>query len=291
VSGAAGGRGKFFTPHRVFTIFKYTVYILLAYNILLWFQEDLAASAETFGNTVTWRNVVEAYSATFDTAAWVILLLMFELETAVVPDEKLKGGLKLFFTAISLVCYFFIVYSFWGYCVKFGMISNVVPFDVADICSLIGADWNYIASLDDYPPLDVAACTAMQGQQVLQVAGTDILGTAESHRGAFGLAVIDIINAGTWLIIVALLEIEVFLQLRDALSDRIMKYGKYVKGFFYLILFVCAAYWGLEGTFLDFWDAFLWLVAFIFIELNIFQWHEEVEDEIKPGDQPASFDP
>ena len=41
----------------------------------------------------------------------------------------------------------------------------------------------------------------------------------------------------------------------------------------------CAAYWGFEGTFLDFWDAFLWLVAFIFIELNIFQWHEEAEDE------------
>ena len=25
-------------------------------------------------------------------------------------------------------------------------------------------------------------------------------------------------------------------------------------------------------------DAFLWLVAFIFIEMNIFKWHEEVEE-------------
>ena len=270
---------RWLTPHTVFTAFKYTIYILLAYNILLWFQEDLAASAETFGDTVTWRNVVQAYSATFDTAAWVILLVLFELETAVIPDEKLKGGLKVLFVTLGLICYFFIVYSFYGYCAKFGMISQVIPFDVADICSLVGTDWNYIASLDDYPHIDVEACAAMQGQSLLQVTGTDIIATVEAHKGAFGLAVIDIVNAGTWLIIVVLLEVEVLLQLKDALTDRMMMLGKYIKGFFYLILFVCAAYWGFEGTFLDFWDAFLWLVAFIFIELNIFQWHEEVEEE------------
>jgi len=79
--------GKFLHPHSVFTLFKYAVYCLLAYNAFLFFQEDLAASAETFGDTVTWRNVVEAYSATIDTSAWVLLLLLFELETAVIPDE------------------------------------------------------------------------------------------------------------------------------------------------------------------------------------------------------------
>ena len=56
-------------------------------------------------------------------------------------------------------------------------------------------------------------------------------------------------------------------------------WGKYIKGFFYAVLFVCAAYWGVKGSFLDFWDAFLWLVAFIFIELNIFQWNAETEEE------------
>lgn len=75
-----------------------------------------------------------------------------------------------------------------------------------------------------------------------------------------------------------LLEVEVYLQLKDKLTLRMMMIGKSIKGFFYLILFAAAAYWGLNGVFLDFWDAFLWLVAFIFIELNIFQWHEEAEE-------------
>jgi hypothetical protein len=275
MSAMISNNKRMLNPERLFNLFKYTVYLLLAYNILLWFQEDLAASAETFGDTVTWRNVVEAYSATIDTAAWVVLLLLFELETAVIPDEKLKGGLKWFFTGIVAVCYVLITWAFYGYVAKYGVITDVVPFSVVDVCSLVGTEWNYIVDLDDYPPIDSTSCLALQGQELFQVTGLEIIGTAASLKSAVGLAIIDIINAGTWLIIVVLLQVEVWLQLKDKLSDRLMLLAKISKGFFYSILFVCAAYWGINGTFLDFWDAFLWLVAFIFIELNIFQWHEE----------------
>ncbi|MBT8060894.1 MAG: hypothetical protein KJO33_14975, partial [Gammaproteobacteria bacterium] len=106
-----------------------------------------------------------------------------------------------------------------------------------------------------------------------------IIASAEQLNGAIGLAWIDIINAGTWLIIVVLLEVEVWLQIKGLLTDRMLAVGKWVKGFFYAVLLFCAIYWGFEGDFLDFWDAFLWLVAFIFIEMNIFQWHEETEEQ------------
>jgi hypothetical protein len=261
--------------HRLFNLFKYTIYILLAYDMYLWFLADLVASAETFGDTVTWRNVVEAYSATIDTAAWVLLLLLFELETAVIPDEKLQGGLKWFITGIVAICYVFITWAFYGYIAKYGVITDVVPFNIGDVCSLVGTEWNYIVDLDDYPPIDSASCLALQGQVLFQVSGLEIIGTAASLKSAVVMAIVDIVNAGTWLIIVVLLQAEVWLQLKDRLTDRLILIAKITKGLFYSVLFVCAAYWGINGTFLDFWDAFLWLVAFIFIELNIFQWHEE----------------
>ncbi len=262
----------------IFRIFKYTIYCLLAWNVFLFFQEDVAASAQTFGNNVTWRNVVEAYSATIDTAAWVILLLLFELETAVIPDEKLRGGLKWTLMAVRSISYFFISYAFYGYWQKYGVVTDFLPFAIDNVCSLVGTDFSYVDTLDEYLPIGMEACKAMQGQDLVQVSGTRIIATAGALDGADKLALTDIINAGDWLIIVVLLEVEVFLQLKDMLSERLMSIAKYVKGFFYLILFGCAAYWGMEGHFLDFWDAFLWLVAFIFIELNIFQWHEEVEE-------------
>jgi hypothetical protein len=222
--------------------------------------------------------VVEAFTAAIDTAAWLVLLLLFELETAVISDEKLQGWLKWAFSAVRVVCYFFIVWSFYGYISKYGVITDLSPFSVADVCSLVGPDWNWVSDLDEYPPIDAEACAALRGADLLQLNGTQIIGSREALEAAAGLAIVDVVNSGTWLIVVVLLEAEVWLQLKDLLTEKLLKVSKYVKGFFYAILFVCAIYWWFYGDFLDFWDAFLWLVAFIFIEMNIFQWHEEVEE-------------
>ena len=44
-------------------------------------------------------------------------------------------------------------------------------------------------------------------------------------------------------------------------------------------MLLAAIYWGFRGDFVDFWDAFLWLVAFVFIELNVFEWRQEDKAE------------
>ena len=271
-------RGKLLHPHRLFRLFKYTIYILLAIDVYIFFREDLAASAEMFNGVLGWANIVEAFTASTDSFAWVILLLLFELETAVISDEKLQGGLKWFFMAIRVFCYFFIVSAFFGYINKYMMITDFAPISMADVCSLAGSGWNYVLSLDDYPPIDSASCALLQGQDLFLVSGTEVVGTREGLALAWRLAIIDIINAGTWLVIVVLLEAEVWMQLRDFLTGAVLRISKYLKGFFYSLLFVCAIWWGIDGSFVDFWDAFLWLVAFIFIEMNIFQWHEETEE-------------
>lgn len=263
--------------HLWFRVFKYSVYCLLALNILLFFQSDLSASAQTFTDGVSWHNFVEAYSATIDTFAWVILLLLFELETAVLPDAVLKGALKWLLSGIRAVCYFFITYSFYGYIVKYGVVTNLAGFDSADVCSLVGMGYTHLVSLDDYVPLGAEICAQMQGQVVQQIVGTKILGTPDQMGLAKSLALTDVINAATWLIIVVVLEVEVWLQLKNRLSDRLLKASVFVKTILYLILLACAIYWGIDGDFLDFWDAFLWLVAFVFIELNIFQWHDSAD--------------
>ena len=134
-----------------------------------------------------------------------------------------------------------------------------------------------MVTLDEYAPIDAAACAALQSASLVQIVGTDIIGTQAALTDAIRLAIVDIVNATDWLLVVVLLEIEVFLQLRNLLTSRLLVLMKVLKGILYSVLFGAAVYWGIEGTFLDFWDAFLWLVAFIFIELNIFEWHEETQ--------------
>jgi hypothetical protein len=48
----------------------------------------------------------------------------------------------------------------------------------------------------------------------------------------------------------------------------------------YGTLLFTATFWGIKGDFVDFWDAFLWLVAFVFIELNVFEWRQEVNESV-----------
>ena len=279
VTSSTVGKPGFLNPELIFRLSKYTIYALLTYNAILFFNDDFAASAVTFGDTITWRNVIEAYSATIDTTAWILLLLIFELQTAILPDHLLKGGLKWFLKTLSAICYFFIIYAFYGYVSKYLMISQFNVFEIADVCTLIGSEFTYVETLDEYLEINSEVCAAMNGQQLVQIAGENIISTMSAVSDATRLAIVDMINSLDWLIIVFLLEVEVFLQLKDKLTEKRMKAAKYIKGFLYSILFICAAYWGFKGSFLDFWDAFLWLVAFIFIELNIFQWHSETEEE------------
>jgi hypothetical protein len=97
------------------------------------------------------------------------------------------------------------------------------------------------------------------------------------------LAWADAINALVWILIVVILEIEVRLQEREQLSDMAVRTFGAIKLLFYSTLLLLAVYWGFEGDFVDFWDAFLWLVAFFFIEMNVVEWRREEQ----AGDSPT----
>lgn len=98
-----------------FQLFKYIIYLLLAVNVYLFFNEEFSATTFRFEHGVSLSEIIVAYSATIDTATWVVLLIIFEFETYVIPDENLKGKLMWFLNGMSILCYIIIVYSFYAY--------------------------------------------------------------------------------------------------------------------------------------------------------------------------------
>jgi len=143
----------------LFQIFKYIVYVFLAMNVYWFFAEEFLAAALQFPNGVGLRDLIQAYPATIDTAAWVVLLLMFEL------------------------------------------------------------------------------------------------------------------------------EVDVRLQEHNRFEGWALRISSAMKIVLYATLLYAAIYWGVKGDFVDFWDAFLWLVAFVFIELNVFEWREEAHEELAAAGQ------
>lgn len=252
----------------LFQIFKYTIYSLLTYNVFLFFRADYTASTQVFHNGMSWFNVIEVYSASIDTSAWVILLLIFEVETYIIPEQWLKGWLKRILNFIKMISYVFIVYSLYGYLMKYSLVHGSIVFN-QDPCSLLETAYTYIISLDEYQSITAEQCISLSSSPLYQLNGTQIIGTQPALMLIQRQAFVDVLNSIDWLLIVLILELDVYLQIRGKLSKKIIPISRVIKIILYSILFINAIYWGIEGTFLAFWDAFLWLIAFIFIEMNM----------------------
>jgi hypothetical protein len=282
VVDTAGGFFGSNSRYRLFTGIKYLVYILLSFNVLFFLQEELLALEHTFTDGISAGQIIQSFSATIDTTAWVVLLLLFELETSVLDDSKITGGLKRALHGIRGLCYLVIVYAFSGYWAELVSLYEVALVPGVQACSLLGQDLSLLIDIDEYLVLDGNNCAAM-GPELFQFTQLNIVSDGQTLKAVQYLGWVDVINSATWILVCALLEVEVRLQLRGKLTDAIMRASKYFKFVLYGTLFGAAAYWGYAGDFLDFWDASLWLFAFIFIELNVFEWQYETSNEELPA--------
>ena len=261
----------------VFQLFKYAVYTLLTVNIFIFWREEFLAAQLQFSGNVPLLDMIEAYAATIDTAAWVVLLLMFELETYVLEDRHFTPPVRYSLHGIRFVCYVFILYACYGYLVNLAWAYDVAVLPtLSDLCSVAGEHWSYAVDLDEYTALTTANCSTFSSDSVFyQFAGISALvdhtGLVEIQR----LAWVDLINAIVWILIVVILEIDVRLQEREMLVGMAFRISSGLKLLFYSMLFFAAVYWGIKGDFVDFWDAFLWLLAFFFIEMNVVEWRAE----------------
>ncbi|MYJ22174.1 MAG: hypothetical protein F4101_02060 [Nitrospira sp. SB0673_bin_12] len=209
-----------------FSVFKYLVYAALIANVALFFKDDWEAAAHVFQDSLPFARIIEGFAASIDTAAWVILLLLFELETCQLSDEVLARPIGLVIRGLRVLCYGVIVYAFTGYLSKALGFGLYVPAGVAD-------------------------------------AGTLVQATR--------LAWVDVVNSGTWLLILALLELDVRPGVKGLFASWFATARRLAKYLLYAVIAGTAMYWGLFGTFLDFWDAFLWIAAFVFIERNVWK--------------------
>ncbi|MEX1267090.1 MAG: hypothetical protein WEA08_09205, partial [Woeseia sp.] len=226
------------------------------------------------------RDIIEGFAATIDTAAWVVLLLMFELETWVIEDRHVSPKLHWTLRFLRATCYAVIVYAFYGYLSKLLFLYGAVPLAGAnDLCSLVGNGWAYAIDFDEYELLNAGNCGVLSaGSSFMQLPTLTAVVNLPGYQEILRLAWVDVINAGVWLGVVALLEFDVQMQSRDRLHGLTKSISNWSKYIMYSILFLAAVYWGVKGDFIDFWDAFLWLLAFAFIEMNFFEWQREMRD-------------
>ena len=182
----------------IYQAFKYAVYAFLTANVFFFFAEEWAASAHRFADGVALSDIIEGFAATIDTAAWVVLLLMFELETFVLEDRHFTRRVTWTLHGLRFVCYVFIVYAFTGYFRKLLFVTASVPLaGVSDLCTLVDGTWTYAVENTGNVDLTDLLVTDDQGVSV-DCTTTELAVEASTVCTATGGAIVgQYVNTGT----------------------------------------------------------------------------------------------
>ena len=271
-----------------FSVFKYLVYAALVANVALFFKDDWEAAAHVFRDGLPFARIIEGFAPSIDTAAWVILLLLFELETCQLSDEVMTRPIGHVIRGLRALCYVVIVYAFTGYLGKALGFGLYVPADIPDACTLAMKQFALLVELDEYRVLTAGNCAGITGPLFVNEQ-TRTLAETGTLIQATRLAWVDVVNSGTWLLILALLELDVRPDVKRLFPGWFGAVSLRAKSLLYAVIAGAAVYWGLFGTFLDFWDAFLWIAAFIFIERNV--WKSDEPRVIAEEETAKTLDP
>lgn len=266
----------------LYQLFKYSIYALLTINVFLFFGEEWLATRLEFPDGVAARDFFMAYAATIDTAAWIILLLMFELETYVLEDRQFTRAVTWSLHSLRAICYLFIVSAFYGYVTDAVFVYQTAPLaGVTDLCALVAQDWSYATTFGEYLELTAANCASFSNLDTFF--RFDGVTAVVDHPGLVDiqfLAWVDVVNAGVWLLVVLVLEVDVRLQERNLFEGLALYLSTIAKIVLYSTLALALVAWFVKSDFVDWWDALLWLIAFVFIEMNVIEWRQESHDAV-----------
>ena len=215
----------------LYRLFKYGVYAALMLNIYLFFAEEWAAVAHRFGAGVSLADLIEAFASTIDTSAWVVLLLMFELETYVLDDRHLTPGVTRLLRVLRAFCFTIIAYALYGYIVKLLFLLDATPLaDIDSTCSLIQAGWSYAYDLDEYALITAENCSryGLAGGWI-QFPGVLAITDSNDYREIVRLAWTDVINSATWIGVVIVLEADVRLHDKGLLTGTLRRLSTALK--------------------------------------------------------------
>ena len=260
---------------------KWLVYTLVIINFGFYIRNDLVIAGHTLYSGSSLLEISRAFATTIDESAWIILLLLFELETYLLSDDPLSRTKTLLMQGIRLVCYVSLAHTLYAYGVYLAEIYAALPVEgVTNLCQLIGKDLSYASNLV-YSEINSSNCASLSSANQFFYVDPPTFFIVEDAAGLAiekQLAWIDIFEAIIWLLILLSIEVAVWLQDRNIGQGLIFKTLSITKWCLYSLLWAAAGYWIYRGHYMFAWDEFVWIAGFVAIEMNIVEWRNEIND-------------
>ena len=260
---------------------KWSVYALVIINFGFYIRNDWVIAGHTLYAGSSLLEVSRAFATTIDESAWIILLLLFELETYLLSDEPLSRTKTLLMQGVRVVCYISLAHTLYAYGVYLTEIYASVPIEgVTNLCQLIEEDLSYAFNLA-YSEINSSNCASLSSANQFFYVDPPTFFIVEDAAGLAiekELAWIDMFEAIIWLLILLSIEVAVWLQDRNVGQGIIFKGLGIAKLCLYSLLWAAAGYWIYRGHYMFAWDEFVWIAGFVAIEMNIVEWRDEIND-------------
>ena len=197
---------------------KWVVYALVIVNFGFYIRNDGVIAGHTLYAGSSLLEISRAFATTIDESAWIILLLLFELETYLLSDDPLSRAKTLLMQGIRLVCYISLAHTLYAYGVYLTEIYAAVPVEgVTNLCQLVGKDLSYAYNLV-YSEIDSSNCASLSTANQFFYVDPPTFFIVEDSAGLViekQLAWIDMFEAIIWLLILLSIEVAVWLQDRN----------------------------------------------------------------------------
>jgi hypothetical protein len=262
-----------FTKASAFRIFKITIFGILMLNLIYYLYEDVVAHLYLAEDS-TFLDLVESFAVTIDYAAWMVLIILFEIETTAHARNRFNGIRKWVISGLTAACYAGLLYAAYGYMENLIETFHFEPIEPASVCNLTTENYAYLTEAGRPIELTPENCGGFAGEAVLKSPSDKVIASQASLLAIRKLGWVDVINASAWLLVVLVFKIEISLERARKLTRNRLSFVMAAKGAAYLGLLGCAIYWTLYSAFIDSWDAWLWLIAFVLIDLNLLRLDE-----------------
>jgi hypothetical protein len=267
---------------RVAFLLKWFVYVWLCINFLQYVLDDILAYNSSLAADASLADIILTFRTTIDTAAWLVLIVVFELETYALPDAAFTRWLDRIFIAIKGLCYTCIAYAAYGYFADTLELYDLIALGhIDDLCSLAGQGLFLQLDAADYSEISLVSCSALHaGSEFFQIRGQTSIVSASELGSIRTMGWLDFGNAIVWIVVVILIDVEVHLQNTDQFDSKRLAYARLFKMLGYGFLIGACLMWFFYGYALYTWDAFLWIFGFWAIELNLAEWEQERVKEL-----------
>jgi hypothetical protein len=267
-------------------LIKWLVYSLLAINFGFYLIEDFGVATQVLRGGGSWLQWSEEFSTTLDVFAWLGLIIVFELETHLLSDESFEHlAVRWGLNAVRLLCYVLLMHTVMARVVSVAdFVKAERMHEVSSLCQLVEQDIIFTEN-NYYTAIDADTCLQLAQGEEFYLLEKGVVTDADGYALEAISRWIDIQDVLLWLLIVAAIELTLYLQTKGVTEGRLLLLANFSR-FLYGVLFMHAGFWLYMGHWLWAWDQSLWIFGFWIIDNNLSTWREEIIDQKKEFQAP-----